>query len=304
MARNALRIFFYIVYLPTKIISVSSYALGTLFAVYHTGRFDVLNAALMFLATLCVDMGTTAFNTYFDFTYGVDSADQGRERDKVLVYEGVSRWAAFWTSVALYAAAVVLGLILGIRVGFGIVVAGALCMAVGYFYNGGPHPISRTPVGEFFAGGFLGLILVVLSASVHVGTPDTATILAGVPSAFFIAAILTCNNTCDIAGDREAGRRTLSILLGERWGSRVLSTLVGLGSGTAVLLSITSVLPVTSGVLVLLTTPLTVSRLRAMARRGYSHSTKPQNMGAISQVFLLSTAAVVVGLAAALLGAP
>jgi len=32
----------------------------------------------------------------------------------------------------------------------------AFCMLFAYFYSGGPHPISRTPVGEFFAGGLLG----------------------------------------------------------------------------------------------------------------------------------------------------
>jgi len=56
-----------IVDIRTKIVSVSSLAIGTAYAVYATHTFSPLLFVAMLLATLLVDMGTTGFNSYYDF---------------------------------------------------------------------------------------------------------------------------------------------------------------------------------------------------------------------------------------------
>jgi len=57
----------------------------------------------------------------------------------------------------------ILGLILGYLTSFYLVLIGSFCMGVGFIYTGGPYPISRTPLGELFAGGFLGTVLFLIS---------------------------------------------------------------------------------------------------------------------------------------------
>ena len=53
--------------------------------------------------------------------------------------------------------------------------------------------------------------------------------IAALPSFFWIAAILAVNNTCDIEGDRLAGRKTWSVITGQRVGELTV-ILLGLGA--------------------------------------------------------------------------
>jgi 1,4-dihydroxy-2-naphthoate octaprenyltransferase len=94
-----IREFFGVVELPTKIVSLSSFTLGTLFAAASVGRISPVRVVLMLLATLAVDMGTTAWNTYFDFLRRVDDSRFNRERNKVLVHGGVPPAAALVVSL-------------------------------------------------------------------------------------------------------------------------------------------------------------------------------------------------------------
>jgi 1,4-dihydroxy-2-naphthoate octaprenyltransferase len=172
MQRSRLGNFLAVVEIRTKVVSVSSFLLGTLFAmrclsVQGIGAVHWGRALSMFLATLCVDMGTTAWNTYFDYLRGTDDPRINREPDKVLIHGGLPPAYAFWTAFWLYIAAMVGGLVLSFQVGFWILPVGAACMAVGFFYNAGPLPISHTPFGELFAGGFLGSGLFLISFGVQ-----------------------------------------------------------------------------------------------------------------------------------------
>jgi len=172
MHRSRLGNFLAVVEIRTKVVSVSSFLLGTLFAmrclsVQGIGAVHWGRALSMFLSTLCVDMGTTAWNTYFDYLRGTDDPRINREPDKVLIHGGLPPAYAFWTALWLYIAAMVGGLVLSFQVGFWILPVGAACMAVGFFYNAGPLPISHTPFGELFAGGFLGSGLFLISFGVQ-----------------------------------------------------------------------------------------------------------------------------------------
>jgi 1,4-dihydroxy-2-naphthoate octaprenyltransferase len=71
------------------IVSVSSLLVRTTYAVYLAHAFHPGLFVLMLLATLCVDMGMTAFNSNFDFWNGVDTVDADVERWKTLVQHGI-----------------------------------------------------------------------------------------------------------------------------------------------------------------------------------------------------------------------
>jgi 1,4-dihydroxy-2-naphthoate octaprenyltransferase len=289
-----------IVDIRTKIVSVSSLLVGSAWALATApGRFSWGLFALMAVATLLVDMGTTGFNSHFDFVTGVDTRESDQERFKALVQADIDPRVALHLSFALFAVAVPLGLAIGMRSGWGVVAAGASCMVFAYFYSGGPHPISRTPVGEFFAGGLLGGALVAIAAFVHTQRLDAATLLLGLPSSLVIAAILSTNNACDRVGDARAGRRTLAIVLGPERSHLPVFLLVAACYAAWALLVALAVLP-TPALL-----PMGVSAvhawlaLSAMKARGWSHATKGPNMGAISLVFLVFTACLLASIALA-----
>jgi 1,4-dihydroxy-2-naphthoate octaprenyltransferase len=280
-----------IVELRTKIVSMSSLAIGTLWAAAG-GAFSWATFALMLAATLCVDLATAGFNSYYDFRGGVDTPDTDLEGYKVLVHRGIEPRLALRMSSGLFACAVVFGLALGLRIGWEVIGVGAACMAIAWGYSGGPWPISRLPVGEAFAGGAMGLVLTALSVYVQTGSVDGRTLALGFPSTLIIAAILAANNACDHVGDALAGRRTLAIVVGPRGAMRVVEALVAGGFVCALALAAAGVLPGFAALPLLAAAALAAVLLAAMRARGYSTRTKARTMGAISAIFLAYTVSV------------
>ncbi|HAP57915.1 MAG TPA: prenyltransferase [Sphaerochaeta sp.] len=206
--------FFHIVEMRTKIISMGTFFCASIYALSQTGSVKPVNALVMGLATLFIDMGTTGFNTFFDYWRGVDNALYTKEPDKVLVHQAVSPIMAFLVSLALFALAALLGLYLACLTSWNLILVGGVCMLVGFFYTGGPLPISRTPFGEVFAGFFLGTMLFLITLYVQGVPPSVKHVVVTVPFLLMIGMILSVNNGCDLVGDKASGRKTLAILLG------------------------------------------------------------------------------------------
>ncbi|HEX4943396.1 MAG TPA: prenyltransferase [Usitatibacteraceae bacterium] len=290
-ARPGIGDFLRIVDIRTKIVSVSSLLVGSGWALVTVpDRFSWGLFALMAAATLLIDMGTTGFNSYFDFVTGVDTRESDQERFKALVQSEIDPRIALHLSFALYAVAMPLGLAIGTRAGWSVVAAGAFCMVFAFFYSGGPHALSRTPVGEFFAGGLLGGALVAIAAFVHTQRLDGATLLVGLPSSLIIAGILSTNNACDRVGDARAGRRTLAIVLGPERSHWPVFALVAAAFAAVALLAALRVLPPWAFLPMVPAAAFAWRTLAAMKARGWSHATKAANMGGISLVFIAFTA--------------
>ena len=279
--------FLRIVEIRTKIISMGTFASGTLFALYAEGRLSLPILFLMAFATLFVDMGTTGFNSYFDYRNGTDTKEANCEDDKVLVYQGVSPLLALLVSLLLFASAGVLGLVLAYMTSWKLLVVGGICMLVGFAYTGGPFPISRTPFGELFAGFFLGTTLFLISFFVQTGTVTREALLASIPSLILIGMILSVNNSCDRMSDALAGRKTLTIILG-KWGTTFLLGFEAvLILASFVMLFVRGIYPM---ILLVALVPFVVIgflEFRAMVLRGFSNQTKQQNMGSIGRVYLV-----------------
>jgi 1,4-dihydroxy-2-naphthoate octaprenyltransferase len=295
MNKNALSNFFSVVELRTKLVSVSTLCLATAFVSWRSGFPDLLPYLLMWTATLAVDMGTTAFNNYYDYWRGTDRHRDIDEPDKVLIHAGVEPGFAFWSAFWCFTAAVVFGLAIAFTGHLWVIPVGAACMAVGFLYTGGPFPISRTPFGELFAGGCLGFVLFAIACGVWGMPPDATVILAGLPSAFVIASILTVNNTCDIEGDTAAGRRTLSILLGAKGGEIVVILLALSALAVGVYGGFAGYLPRAVAWTMLAGSVPYGLRLREMHRAGFSHATKGPNMGRILSCLLIFSAFMAAG---------
>ena len=304
-----------IVEIRTKLISVSTFVLATLYAAATGARIVPGVAALLAVAILCVDMGTTAFNSFFDYLRGVDNRHFTREPDKVLVHEGVAPGHALIVSLVLYLVAAGVGLAAAWLTTWWLVVAGVAGMLVGFLYNGGPRPISHSSFGELFAGGFLGGALFLVVVLAYRGSLDGAAILAAIPSTLVVAGVLSVNNACDVEGDRSAGRRTLAIVLGPRAG-RGLVYAEGVAA-FALLLAACGWQLLTPGratppwlpSLPAIGTPIVAVGLFvavllyvSMARRGFSHATKPQNMRTVLLVIVDFTVCYAAILVLALLG--
>ncbi len=276
-----------IVEIRTKIISMGTFLTGSLFALATTQSWSWSRFLVMLLAVLFVDMGTTGFNSYFDFINGTDRAQYNLEKDKVLVHEGVSPSLALLISVTLFILAAILGLLLAHWTSYWLIPIGGVSMMVGFLYTGGPYPISRTPFGELFAGGFLGSLLFVLSYYVQTLTFKWSAIVVSLPLLLLIGEILMVNNSCDHMADKIAGRRTLAILLGEQK-SVIASRSILLGALLVqLLLPLLGLIPMVTLFFTiggaLLALPIWVK----MEKRGFSLETKGISMGGISKIYLI-----------------
>jgi 1,4-dihydroxy-2-naphthoate octaprenyltransferase len=280
----SLRDFVDIVELRTKAVSVTSFGLGTLTAVHAGARFSWPLAALTLAAVLCVDMGTTAFNSYFDWERRVDDARFNREHDKVIIHGNVAPGWAIVAGLALYALATPIGLAIAALRGVGVLAVGAAGMAVGFFYNGGARPISHSPFGELASGGCLGGALFLLCYYLQARRLAPDAWLASVPLFLLVGSILTVNNTCDVEGDRAAGRRTLSILLGPRAAEALVYALGSLAYLAAGAWVARGGLPPWAAVPLAAAFAWTLAAYRGMHRRGFSHATKGPLMGAVLRV--------------------
>ena len=281
--------------LRTKIVSMSTFLASLLYALWRQGQVSPLRATLVCTAALAVDMGTTGFNSYFDWYRNVDDRRYNREDGKVLIHEGVSPGAALGVSLGCYAVAIILGIILTILAGPLVLVPGALSLLVGFLYSGGPWPISATPAGELFAGGFLGSAFFLINIYILTGSLSPADFLASLPQSLLIGAILSTNNACDMVGDKAAGRRTLAIVLGRRLAPWIIYLQVAMGTVLLVVLGVSGRLPSAVAMSSVPAGMLIFKLLREMHLRGYNHETKGISMGGISKVFLVMSFAQVVG---------
>lgn len=257
----------------------------------------------MFLAVLLVDMGTTAFNNFFDFLRGTDVTDFNVEENKVLVHQRVAPGWALVVALSCFLLAAGLGIWIALLRGWWIIPVGALSMLVGYLYTGGPRPLSTTPVGELFAGGFLGMVLFLLSAAVQTAPGesllDWRVFLGGLPQFLTVAAILAVNNTCDREGDAEAGRRTFAVLFGTAAGEACIYLAIAGAHLALALLIVFGPLPSPAWAVVGLSSLYALIALIRMHRRGYSFRTKGPNMIGILKLYGAQTGLYLVGLTAA-----
>lgn len=290
------RQFLDVVELRTKLISISTFLSGSLYGYYHSRRWDWTLFLLTCSAVLCIDMGTTGFNSYFDFKNGTDRADRNLERDKVILHEGVRASSTRYVSITLFAAAALLGILISYKTSWILIPAGGVCMSIGYLYTGGPYPISRTPLGELFAGGFLGTILFCIAYFIQAGSIALEPVLVSLSSSALVASILTANNTCDLENDRSSGRRTLSVLLGKKAGEVILYTLGAGGFLWAVFMVLIGFLPKICLIPIGSALIVDIRIYRNMHRRGYRDRTKGFIMMNAAKSYLVFSLAFLLGL--------
>ncbi|PSQ15829.1 1,4-dihydroxy-2-naphthoate polyprenyltransferase [Halobacteriales archaeon QS_8_69_26] len=192
------------------------------------GVFAPLPALAALVGAALIQVGTNFANDYYDAVKGADTADR----------EGFTRVTAggiiapervkLATAVA-FGLAVLVGTYLVVVGGVPILVVGLASIAAGILYTGGPYPFGYYGLGDLFVFVFFGLVAV--TGTYHVqavsavsgfptalpaGSVTVEAVVASLPMAGLITAILVVNNVRDLESDREAGKRTLAVRLGYR----------------------------------------------------------------------------------------
>ena len=173
------------------------------------------------VGSIFIQIGTNLANDYSDAKRGADTADRlGPVRvtasglvtpQRVLV----ATWIAFAVAVAC-------GIYLAAVAGPVILLIGALSIAAGVLYTGGPRPYGYAGLGEVFVFLFFGLVAVNGSYYVQLEQLDALPLGLSVAVGFLATAILVVNNVRDIETDRRAGKNTLAVRIGRERRGRAL----------------------------------------------------------------------------------
>ncbi len=84
-------------------------------------------------------------------------------------------------------------------------------------YTAGPLPLAYIGLGEIAVFIFMGPLMVLGTYYVLARQVSVTPLLAALPIAFLVAAILHANNLRDLEADRAAKKRTLAVLFGRRF---------------------------------------------------------------------------------------
>lgn len=198
--------------------SVSPVLAGTAVAA-HDHQLRALPGLGALLVAIAIQVGTNYANDYSDYVRGADRRRVGplRAASSGVVPPQHIKLAA----IAAFAVAAAAGLAVSLATNPLLALFGALAIAAGWLYTGGPHPYGYAGLGEVFVFVFFGLLATAGTTYVHELRVPPAAWAAGCATGFMACAILALNNLRDLETDAEAGKRTLAVRLGRRW-TRIL----------------------------------------------------------------------------------
>jgi 1,4-dihydroxy-2-naphthoate polyprenyltransferase len=251
--------------------AIAPVLVGTAAAVEWVGELPRPGAFLAALAgSIFIQIGTNLANDYSDAQRGADTADRlgpVRVTSAGLVAPRrvlVATWVAFAIAVAC-------GLYLAAVAGIVILLIGAVSIAAGVLYTGGPRPYGYAGLGEVFVFLFFGLVAVNGSYYVQVEELDALPLGLSISIGFLATAILVVNNVRDIETDRRAGKTTLAVRVG-RGQAVLLYRLLVLGAFAVLPIALFggegSLLPLIG----LAAIPVAIPPLRAMGARTHGPS--------------------------------
>jgi len=197
--------------LPAAIAPVLVGTAAAVEAAGHLPRVGAFIAAL--IGSIFIQIGTNLANDYSDARRGADTADRlgpVRVTSAGLVTPRRvlnATWIAFGV-------AVVCGIYLAAVAGIVIILIGALSIAAGVLYTGGPRPYGYAGLGEVFVFLFFGLVAVNGSYYVQLERLDALPLGLSIAIGFIATAILVVNNVRDLETDRRASKMTLAVRMG------------------------------------------------------------------------------------------
>jgi 1,4-dihydroxy-2-naphthoate polyprenyltransferase len=268
--------FLKLVEIQTKVASVIPLTLGTLYALYRFETFNLKNFILMFISLLAIDMATTTINNYYDYKKAIKTHGFGYESHNAIVKYKLKESTVVTTIFMLLGTAAFFGFTLFLNTNYLVLILGGMSFMIGVLYSFGPIPISRTPYGELFSGGFMGLIITFIAMYIHVFDQNLVTlaynsgalnisvnvleiiyiVLFSIPVISGIANIMLANNICDIEDDLENKRYTLPIYVGKAKALKIFKFLYYISFVDIVILLLLGVLPMVSAIALLTFIPV------------------------------------------------
>lgn len=277
--------------LPAAVVPV---AVGTAAAVGVDGSAGIVwwRVVAALVVSLALQVGVNYANDYSDGVRGTDDVRVGPTR---LVASGLASPSAVKrAALASFGVAAVAGLAIALDTSLWLLVVGAAAIAAGWFYTGGPKPYGYLGLGEIFVFVFFGLVATAGSTYAAIEDVTGLSVIMGCAAGSLACALLVINNLRDIPTDRDVGKRTLAVRLGDQRTRWFYVLLVGVAFALTAVAAVWRV-PV---LLAFLAVPLAVGPSRAILRGTTGPSLIPV-LGATGKLQLAWGLLATIGLAVA-----
>jgi 1,4-dihydroxy-2-naphthoate octaprenyltransferase len=183
----------------------------------RSARLEFGPLAAVLLGALLLQIASNFANDVFDFEKGADT--EARLGPVRAVQAGLLSPRAMKRGLLVaLGLALAVGIYLTTVAGPLIVLIGIASMLCAVAYTGGPYPLGYHGLGDLFVFLFFGPVAVCGTTFVHLGHVPELALLYSVPMGLLATNILIVNNLRDYATDRQAGKRTLVVRFGPRFG--------------------------------------------------------------------------------------
>ncbi|HEU4512163.1 MAG TPA: 1,4-dihydroxy-2-naphthoate polyprenyltransferase [Nocardioidaceae bacterium] len=182
-------------------------------------------ALMALMVALALQVGVNYANDYSDGIRGTDAERVGPLR---LVGSGAASASAVkMAAMGSFGVAAFFGLVLAVTTAWWLVLVGLVSIVAAWYYTGGRKPYGYMGLGEVMVFIFFGLVAVMGTTYVQTMSLPLASFFAAVGVGALACAILVANNLRDVPTDREVGKRTLAVVLGDEHTRYFYSFLVG-----------------------------------------------------------------------------
>ena len=189
--------------------------LGALIA---EGVFDFWPYLCALLVALSAQITSNFANDYFDYK-GEKDTDKRVGFRRVLVTGEVTPREMLTAMLISTGITILSGIVAVLLTGAWWLIAVGLLVLVGvYAYSYGPYPLSTHGLGDVAVVLFYGMTPILATYGAIGGTPPLYLLLMSVGIGIWEDNILVCNNYRDYAEDRESGKRTIIVRMGEHFG--------------------------------------------------------------------------------------
>ena len=214
--------------------------LGTVIAWTRNNLFNPAYFLLVLMGGIFVHLGANVVNDYYDYKSGNDTMN----KEFVRPFTGGSRAIptglltpreVFSGSVVLFALAGVIGLYFTLVIEPFMLVLAAVGLFSAFFYTGHPFNLASKGLGEIAVGINFGLLMTLGAFYVQTGSLAVEPLVASIPVALLITAILHINAFQDYAADKAVGKKTWVVRL-DREKASVAYAFLMFGTYAAILL--------------------------------------------------------------------
>ncbi len=207
--------------------SIIPILLGTVLALQESTAILTGRLITALIGGMLLQIAANLFNTWGDYVTGVDTVASAYSCPELVTGVMTPRQIRS-AALACLAGGGLCCLWLAYECGWIIIVLGAIGIAGAYCYTAGPCPFKYQGLGPLFVFFLMGPFMVFPAYYIQTERFSLLPLLASLPLACLVTAIMHANDLRDLEDDRAAGIRTFALFLGLNKGMIVYFALYSL----------------------------------------------------------------------------